>query len=652
MLVIFLAAAACVCVVYQTLAIADRYPLDYGEAPLVDQAIRLASGQNIYRADLATPPYTISNYPPVYLVALAPLMKLFGPSFAAGRLISTVSAWASAACLALIAYARSHDRLAAAMTGLLFLAIPYVAYWSALLRIDQLALALSLAALCLLVWWPAARWSLVAAGLLLVAAIYTRQSYALAAPLAAFVWLWTASHNWRRPLGLALLVGGLSLGLFLLLNLLTNGGFFFNTVTANVNEFSLDILTQKLNNLYLTAWVLIYLGAASLLLIRRWNPLYTLAAPYAVGATLSALTVGKVGSNVNYLLELCAALSLAAGILIIWSRKHVRIHVLRAALLALLVIQVGHLMRTTFTDYLGDLTQRRAMMGELHHLETMVAAAGGPILADEYMGMSILQGRPLYLQPFEVTQLAQAGVWDQKPLLESIHQQKFSLILIYDRPWYKERWTPEMLSAIQNDYQLTELVADTRVYRPSPSPGAPVAAAEACPGAPWRLPSDGTLGIQWQGSSLLFFGRGQEGVLAVRAVADGLLTRLPGWTDAVAVQHDDPLRPGLKVWTYSTEMSGATGTESYIAAAFPLASAGVSVRAGEVLGQQGSWSGRPQWPMWVHVRFAVVRAAAQGAFPQSLTPADFLDPTPYLGLSMASGTSASNLQPLRCAAEH
>jgi hypothetical protein len=452
--------------VSQGRAIADRYPLDYGEAPLVDQALRLASGRNIYRADLSAPPYTVANYPPVYVAALAPLTTGFGPSFAPGRLVSALCAWAAAACLGLILFTHSRDGLAA-VAALTFLAVPHVTFWSSLVRIDLLALALSLAALSLLVRWPAARWSLVAAILLLVAAIYTRQSYALAAPLAALVWLRTETGGWRRPLGLAAGVGSLVLALFFLIEALTHGGFSYNTVTANVNEFHPSVVKQHLSRFGVVALVLAGLGGASLLVTRRRNPLFALAAPYAVGAVLSALTIGKVGSNVNYFLELCAASSLAAEIVVVWSRRHVRAHVLRALLLALLALQAGRFMRITFSDYVGILTARRAEGSELRRMEAMVAEADGPVLADEHMGLITLQGRPLYLQPFEVTQLAKAGVWDQTPLLASIHQQQFPLILIDDRPWSLVRWTPEMLSAIEKDYRLTERLAGARVYRPA-----------------------------------------------------------------------------------------------------------------------------------------------------------------------------------------
>ena len=97
MFLIFSAVALIFCLAYQFVAVTYRYSLDYGEAPLVDQAMRLASGQNIYRADISTPPYTISNYPPLYVALVAASVKLLGPSqsFFVGRIISILSTWTS-----------------------------------------------------------------------------------------------------------------------------------------------------------------------------------------------------------------------------------------------------------------------------------------------------------------------------------------------------------------------------------------------------------------------------------------------------------------------------------------------------------------------------------------------------------------------------
>ncbi|MFC1465300.1 MAG: hypothetical protein ACFLMY_10675 [Candidatus Brachytrichaceae bacterium NZ_4S206] len=644
------AVVASLCLTYQFLALTHRYPLDYGEAPLVDQAMRLARGQNIYRADISTPPFTISNYPPLYVATMAPFVALFGPSFFFGRLISIVCAWICALCLGLIVWQVTRDRAAALLSGLSFLAFPFVVRWSSFARIDLLALAFSLAALAVLACWPLDNRRMVAGALLLVAAIYTRQSYALAAPLAAFVWV-LLQEDVRRAFGLAAIVAGVSGGLFLALNALTGGGFYFNVVTANVNAWSADNLSWHLHQLTDTAPIFLGLAVFSMALGAQRNPLWAMNAPYLIGAFLSFLTVGKVGSNVNYALELCAALSMAAGGVMAWARGR-RVVWPGLVAVALVGVQVVHMGRISWEAEWPQLKARRDAAESLQRLESIVAAAGDPVLADEYMGMLTLQGRPLYIQPFEVTQLALEGEWDQKPVLRGIESKQYSLILIHYFPGadvYKERWTPQMLDAINRSYRLVGMYADTGVYQPVGQTSALITPIEACAGAVWRLPAAAQNGVRWRDGFVDFFGRGNAGELPVRAVADGLLMRRDDWADAVAVQHDDPHVPGRKVWTYYAHMAGPSGDASFVAFDFSPGATNIPVRAGDLIGYQGAWSGRPNFPMWVHVRFAVVRALDDGSFPAALTPDVLLDAGPYLGLA-APETSKEALQPLRCAA--
>lgn len=642
-LLLVLLPAVLVTVLYQYFAISHRFPLDYGEAPLVDQALRLAAWQNIYKPDLSTPPYTISNYPPLYVAALAPLVALFGPAFGPGRLLSALCAWVAAACLAVLVHTHSRDRWAAGVTALTFITIAYVTHWSGFLRVDLLALALSLLALAVLVRWPGAGWGLWVAGVLLAASVYTRQSYALAAPAAAFVWLWSTA-GLRRALGLAALVGGLGLAAFLVLQLVTGGGFFFNIVTANVNEYRWDILERNLDSLRDNAWPLMGLGALGVAFGPRRNPLYALAVVYLAGGALSGLTVGKIGSNVNYLLEFCAGLCLVAGGLAAWARQQPGRAWLAAGVVAALALQAAYSLRMTLTVYASDLGDRRSLTPELYRLAALVAEADGPVLADEYMGLSTLAGQPLYLQPFEVTQLARAGVWDQAPLLASLDEQQFAMILLYDPEWSRERWTPEMLAMIEGNYRLSAHAADTRVYRPFDRQAAAV--GETCPGAAWRLPTEAARGLQAEPNGLMFFGGGVEGALPVVAVADGRLTRRSDWLDAVAIEHEDPLQPGATVWTYYADLAGSNGLTSHIAPEFALGTVGEPVRAGQVVGFQGTWSGRKLWPTWVHARVAVVRGPAPGVFPEALTPEVLVDPAPYFNLEAL--VSGGTLRPLQC----
>ena len=110
------------------------------------------------------------------------------------------------------------------------------------------------------------------------------------------------------------------------------------------------------------------------------------------------------------------------------------------------------------------------------------------------------------------------------------------------------------------------------------------------------------------------------------------------------------VQPGEKVWSYYTALADASGIESYIAQDFPPGSAGAPVKAGQLLGYQGRWSGQAQAMMttWIHLHFAIVRAAEDGSFPGEATPENVLDPSPYLGIALKTGPGYNNLQPLRC----
>ncbi len=667
MLMLYLWIGVLVFVAYGVMALSHRYPLDYGEAPLLDQAQRLAIGQNIYRRDLTTPPYTISNYPPLYSAMLAPVVALFGPGFFWGRLLALLGTVATALFLGLTVHELTHQRKAAVATGMLFLLIPYVVKWSGFLRVDMPALAFSTAAL-----WVVSTYSttsrklrcLVITALLLIAAIYTKQSYGLAAPLAAGVWLWFQDR--RAALRLLAMVGGVGLALFVGLTLASGGGFFFNIVTANANQFEMGTLLHYWREVRVTVPLLLILGSVFLFLAPRGKgsesgvPGWTLAAPYLVGGVLSAATIGKIGSNVNYLLELAAALVLATGILLGWSMGLTKspaskedtppawthwqpaVHSLVTILLA---VQVAFLLRSTLRDPVESLKWRLKSAREMRDLDTLVQTAGGPILADEYMGLLTLNGKALYLQPFEMTQLAQAGQWDQAGLLESIRNQEFSVIMIHhfmSWPVYLTRWTPEMLAAIITYYRPESFIAESLVYVPRSDAHTPSELLQ-CADAPWSLPTRSDMGMWWYSRQLLPMGVGYENTLPVYAVADGLLLRRSDWNDAVAILHDDPVRPGLKVWTFYGDMANLQGA-AFVSEEFALGSEAVPVKRGQLLGYQGTvWDGDA---VWTHARFAIVPTLPDGGFPAALLgrarPGDpplpqaikdqqLLDPSPYLG---------------------
>jgi 4-amino-4-deoxy-L-arabinose transferase-like glycosyltransferase len=421
------------------------FAVDYGEGPLVDQARRLLAGESLYRAAWNRPPFVINNYPPLFPIAVAAASRaLHVGLLAAGRLISILSTVASAVLIGRIARRAWDDRLAGWLAAALYLSNLFVVEWALVARVDSLALALSLAALHLL-QTRAQSWRAIAAALLLMtASIYTRQTYALAVPFTAVLWLWSIDRIKTIAFTAALVT--LNVSLFIAFNRATGGGFYFHTVLANENHFQwLRVLEFGARFVFASGialgLALLARGAAPTDFARRALPAYA-AASLAV-----ALTVGKVGSWHNYFLELVAAVALlGAGAARVATRRFVRPLLYTQAVLAALV--TAALLQWKLSVGWQNRAGYAAIAAE-------IARAPGPVLADDAMTMIVAADRPLYFQPFEYRQLQTTGRFDPSPLAREIAARRFALIVLRwpDTPRCAERWGPELLTAIKSHYR-------------------------------------------------------------------------------------------------------------------------------------------------------------------------------------------------------
>src|SRR5688572_3077895 len=371
-------------------ALAFPFPLDYSEGPILDQTLRLAQFENIYRNSLASSPYTVSNYPPVFQLIQAPLARIFGPAFWYGRLISILSVLTAAGLIGLILHTLTGDRIASAIGGLTLLAFPYLMQGSVLGRVDALALALSLGGLYATVRWTEHRRGPLVAWLLFTTTAFTNPRYALAAPLTAFIWLWQLAHR-RQAFRLVANVVGSYVVLFLSLNLITQGGFYLNTVLANLTSFSWYTVTNYFLYLYLHAGYLV-IGCLAFSGVERLGEAtrsWPLVAPYSLGAAFMTLTVGMANSSANDLFEPVAALCLASGAFIAWASES---YWLKALLVLVLAVQMNVLIDWSRQDYVPAIMNKIADTREVEQLAEYVRTAQGPILADEYMGLIPLNG--------------------------------------------------------------------------------------------------------------------------------------------------------------------------------------------------------------------------------------------------------------------
>jgi 4-amino-4-deoxy-L-arabinose transferase-like glycosyltransferase len=391
-LLVLLAASLTRLLVVWEAAVQYPYNLDYGEPPIMNTAARLTRGEALYPKEITNYPYTINEHPPLYPVLLAILYKAFGISYVPGRIVALIFSLASALLIGLITFALTGDRWSGPIAGGLFLAFPFVFFWTLLSRNDLMALALSLAGLFVAVRYWERPWSVPVAALLCFLAVFTRLSYLLAAPLAATGWYWI--HNRRRAFAFpALLATAVLIGTAAL-TFITQGGYLYHAFISNMHQtFSFARLGRLTTLVVMIAPVLLWLV---IVLVRRAASSGEEAAVfvmlYFLGAGISFATIGKIGAGENYTLELCAALALTSGLALSSlhrSNEEVR---LRAALLGVTVLQVVIL--GVFTrSYSLAIDARLDAYPELARLELLVRAEPDMILIDDQMGMLVTNGR-------------------------------------------------------------------------------------------------------------------------------------------------------------------------------------------------------------------------------------------------------------------
>jgi hypothetical protein len=243
---------------------------------------------------------------------------------------------------------------------------------------------------------------------------------------------------------------------------------------------------------------------------------------YLLAAGATALTIGKIGANVNYLLQLWAALSLLAGLAAGYAALPGRTGLAGAAgtLLGGVVavwLLVG-LQQAVHVPYeAGEAGAERrgvaaAILGatrwgqlplwrldpwgagpaalpqrareryyptpsgaEAEHARRAAAYVGaveGDVLAEE-MNFTVTTGRRIYLQPFEFSQLAAQGQWDEGPLLEEVRRGAFGVVVLRfrlgDDPfWRRERVNDPLIAALQEAYVLDAVFGDYYLYRYRP----------------------------------------------------------------------------------------------------------------------------------------------------------------------------------------
>lgn len=434
------------------------FQIDYGEGFLLEQAKTIIEGSSIYQ-EIDSPPYRVANYPPVYPYLVSLLLSFFGVSFMPGRLISFISTIVTGYLIYKIV-SKLTNRRVGLTSSLVFFASPYIFSWGTLHRVDMLALCFSLIGIYIIHSKEKELFSIP----FFVLSLYTKQSF-LAAPITIFFFL-AAYRGIRRALFFAFLTISVYLLLFSIINFFTAGQFYLHTILYNANYYNIYQTISFFVKLLWTHGVVITLSfwfIASSFYNKEPPQIMLFCIYFVLSFLISVITIGKVGASINYFVEPIAASCILFGLAF---KKFLHLseangETIRKFLYIALIAQLISFAHMPFMyPSLKDFDNEKQVSAEVQKHIKILSEDGGIL---------VINGKEVYFQPFEFTQLALQGIWDQRKIIDEISNKNFDLIIlefnVFDPP-KTDRFTPEMIKEIEKHYCLITKLGKKYLYKP------------------------------------------------------------------------------------------------------------------------------------------------------------------------------------------
>jgi 4-amino-4-deoxy-L-arabinose transferase-like glycosyltransferase len=473
-----------------------NFPFDYdqGEGFELNDTVLLSQGEWPYRNNEVFP-YYASNYPPVYHVILIPFAAAFGPAYWYGRAAGFVAALITAAAIAWAVRRASGHRALGWLSGLAFLASNYVYHIGPLFRQHMTMVMFETLGIVLLAVWSGTEAGnrrrgrlLFLALLCLLLAGYTKQ-LSLATVVAAFVFL--GIRGVRRALIVGIVFAVVVGGIFLLLNTVTDGQWWLNVITANVNQFIPGQFFGLFSQFIGLHGALVVLALA-LLAYELYFDRLSVYSVWLVAAALNSVLAGKWGAGDSYFVTLIAATCIMAGIVAgralnnrqVWPPRFAALKPLIGALAAALFIAYGAAVlkmpltgpvfgplaealrlqsNTKFPDFYDSAgwTMGYATIGQFpsaadvaagERIVSLVRDEPRPILSEE-AAFSFAAGKPVVTNPTQLLNLYNNSAFDPTNLVADITAQRFGAVIL------RAAFYPEpVLEAIRLHYTPSEFI--------------------------------------------------------------------------------------------------------------------------------------------------------------------------------------------------
>ena len=509
-----------------------QFPFDYdqGEGFELMDTVLFSQGEWPYRDNDVYPFYS-SNYPPLFHLFIVPLVWLFGPQYWTGRLMSFLGTLVTAVA---ITYAVGREKKKnteirreikekktsaffaslrltflgkrwwlSLLVGLGYLASNYIYHVGPLFRQHLFMVMFE----TLAVVWLARiidreelsgkrnNKALLAVMALLLFAGYTKQlAYATVAAVFLFLFLRQPKRSvlWAVPFAA---VTGL---IFLWINTATEGFWFLDTVTANVNPF-IPGQSQGLFRQWFRLHPLFIIAAIGLAGYQLYFERLSIYSVWFVVATVNSVTAGKWGAGESYFATAIAASLILTGLafnrLLDWSEKRGTNYTfaLQIIIPLLFLWQAGKLFHmpthtpalAAVANGLGQPTEVMiapqtscsaprppepvpyvdsagvSLLGRPPNkadtaagiaITELIARGESPAFAED-AGFNFYLGRDIVTNPTQFLNLYKNGAVDLTEMLAMLDGQEFDTVVLR-----AQFYPPEVLNVIGQRYETTDLV--------------------------------------------------------------------------------------------------------------------------------------------------------------------------------------------------
>lgn len=498
-----------------------QFPFDYdqGEGFELVDTILFSQGRFPYM-DTDVYPFYSSNYPPLFHVMAAPFVWLFGPGYWYGRLLGFLGTLVTATAIGLAVYRDGgRHKWIALLSGLAFLASNTVYHIGPLFRQHMTMVMFETLAVLVLananeIPDQSQRRRTIAVGLALVLAAGFTKQLALASAVGIFVFL--VIRQPRRAIVSGLVFSAAGIALFLWMNIATQGQWWLQTISANINDYYPD-QTAGLFRLWFGLHGFLIVPA---LLYAAYELYFSRLSIYAIwfaAAVANSILSGKWGAGDSYFATAIAAMCILSGLfasrtlqrrwvfpdnyLSRWLITPLRGIAPLASAIAVIVMPAVYLgygiatmklptnlpvfaeiadvlgvepnAQNGFYDSAGRIAGGYADIGHLTTAEDVAAgwrivelvrATDGPVLSEE-AAFSLLAGREVITNPTQLLNLYLNNEWDSTGLVSMINAREFGLII------FRAQFYPDpVLRAVAANYAQTDTIRmngfDYLVLRP------------------------------------------------------------------------------------------------------------------------------------------------------------------------------------------